>query len=77
MENNIFLIVAGLTQINDRLSKINDRIDEINELQKQMEEDSELSAIDIDEMNGKIARKHQKDTASQVDIKNIFDKFGV
>ena len=77
MENNIFLIAAGLTQINDRLSKINDRIDEINELQKQMEEDSELSAIDIDEMNSKIERKHTKDSEDQIDIKNIFNRFGV
>lgn len=76
LPNHIFLIAAGLTQVNDRIRKINDRIDEINELQKQREEESELGGIDFDEMSSKIERKSTAvDDDGNVDLKGIFGKF--
>lgn len=75
--NNIFLIAAGLTQVNDRIRKINDRIEEINELQKQKEEESELGAIDFDEMSGKIERNTTAKSSENIDLKGIFSKFDV
>lgn len=78
LPNNIFLIAAGLTQVNDRIHKINDRIEEINELQKQKEEESELRAIDFDEVSGKIQRAGNVDKDDEsVDLKGIFGKFGL
>ena len=78
LPNNVFLIAAGLTQVNDRIRKINDRIDEINELQKQREEESELGSIDFEAMSSKIERKEvDPDAGEKVDLKSIFDKFGI
>lgn len=78
LNNNIFLIAAGLTQVNDRIRKINDRIEEINELQKQREEESELNSVDFQAMAGKIERKVVDENSSEnVDLKGIFGKFGV
>lgn len=78
LPNNVFLIAAGLTQVNDRIRKINDRIEEINELQKQREEESELNGVDLDEMSEKIERaKKPEADGENVDLKSIFDKFGI
>lgn len=77
MDNNVFLVVSGLTQVNDRIRKINDKIEEINELQKQREEDSELHAIDMDAMSSKIQRKAKTEASDNVDLKSIFGKFGI
>lgn len=76
LANNIFLIAAGLTQVNDRIRKINDRIEEINEFQNQKEEESELRNIDLEEVSGKIERNKPK-SDGKVDLKNIFSKFDV
>jgi tubulin-like protein CetZ len=78
LANNLFLIAAGLTQINDRIRKINDRIEEINELQKQKQEESELGSVDFDKMSSKIERKKADTNSSEnVDLKGIFGKFGI
>lgn len=78
LPNNVFLIAAGLTQVNDRIRKINDRIDEINELQKQREEESELGNVDFEAMSSKIERKEvDPEAGEKVDLKSIFGKFGV
>lgn len=78
LPNNLFLIAAGLTQVNDRIRKINDRIEEINELQKQREEESELGAVDFEKMSGKIERKVvDTESSENVDLKSIFGKFGI
>lgn len=78
LPNHVFLIAAGLTQVNDRIRKINDRIEEIEELQRQHEEDSELSGINTELLSGKIQRKGSKQAdGKKVDIKNVFEKFGI
>lgn len=78
LENCVFLIAAGLTQINDRIRKINDRIEEINEQQMQREDDSELSDIDLQSLNKKIDRKSATDReGGNVDVRSILGKFGM
>lgn len=77
MPNHIFLIAAGLTQVNDRIRKINDRIDEINEAQRQMEADSELNGVDFDEMSKKIVHKNNENAGSSIDLMSIFNKYNI
>lgn len=77
LPNNVFLIIAGLTAVNDRIRKINDRVEEINELQRQREEDSELNNIDLTSMSQKIERKSDEVKTDNIDIANIFSKFNV
>lgn len=80
LENCVFLVAAGLTQINDRIRRINDRIEEINEQQNQREDDSELTGIDVHGLNAKIDRRKREvvddDEEAEIDIKSIFGKFG-
>lgn len=78
LPNNVFLIVSGLTQVNDRIRKINDRIEEIKEAQKQREEDSELGAVDFQKMTNSIERKKaDENSTDNVDLKSIFSKFDI
>lgn len=75
--NSVYLIVSGLTQVNDRIRKINDRIDEINTRQKQVEDESELNAIDFDAMSSKIERRTVNVTGGSADLRGIFEKFNI
>lgn len=75
LPNSVFLIAAGLTQINDRIRKINNRIEEIQELQNQREEESELGNVDFNKLSSKIERKVKDETTGNVDLMNIFGKF--
>ncbi len=80
MPNNVFLIMSGLSIINDRIAKLSDRIEEIEEKQKIREEENALNGVSVTNLSEKIASKDKtkapKDIQS-VDLKNIFDKFGV
>lgn len=75
LPNNVFLIMAGLTRVNDRVHKINDRIEEIEERQRQLDDDDDaLSDNDIDELNSK--RNYRKSSEnSDVNLQDIFSKF--
>lgn len=76
--NNVMLILAGLSPITDRLDKIKDRIDEIERKSDSLEaSDTALSADDIEKMNSR--RNYRKPAAkdAEVNLKSIFDKFGV
>lgn len=78
LENCVFLVAAGLTQINDRIRKINDRIEEINEQQMQREDDSELSDIDLQSLNKKIDRRSASEReGGNIDVRSILGKFGM
>lgn len=75
IDNNVFLIMAGLTSVNDRINKIKDRIEEIEEAQRAREEDSALSDVDTNDLNSK--RNYRKTNGDdKVDLEGIFDKFG-
>ena len=50
MPNNVFLIMSGMSQVNDRIQKISDRIEEIEERQKIREEESQLDTLGITEL---------------------------
>lgn len=79
MHNNVFLIIAGLSVINDRISKISDRIEEIEEKQKIREEENSLNELGVNELSKKVSSKDKskKTNANNVDIANIFSKFGI
>ena len=79
MPNNVFLIMSGMSQVNDRMQKISDRIEEIEERQKIREEESQLDTLGITELSQKISSKDAKKTldTDKVDLANIFSKFGL
>ena len=77
LPNNVFLILSGLTPVNDKIHKISDRVDEIQEKQKAHEEENALNEIELSKLSGTVASKDTKssDNVSAVDLKSIFDKF--
>lgn len=78
LPNNIFMILSGLTPINDKIQRISDRVDEINEKQKILEDENAMSSINISELSDKISDKDSKQSeASQVDLQSIFNKFNI
>lgn len=78
MPNHVFLIMAGLTKINDRIATINDRIKEINDAQNQREDDDELD-IDLTKVvtEKKAYRESSSTTCPKADVSDIFTAFGV
>lgn len=77
MPNNVFMILSGLTPVNDKINKISDRVDEIQERQKRMEEENALNGIDLDILTNTIERQDTKrSTATEVNLGDIFSKFG-
>ncbi len=77
LPNNAFLIISGLSPINDRIAKINDRIAEIQEAQKRQEDDDELDDDLISSVNSKRVYSEEKTEVEQVDIQGIFSNFGL
>lgn len=79
MPNNVFLIMSGMSQVNDRIQKISDRIEEIEQKQKIREEESQLDTLGINELSQKISAKDAKKTldTDKIDLANIFSKFGL
>lgn len=75
--NNVFFIMSGLSPVNDKINKIKDRIDEIEERQKTLEEDDALTDVSLDELSNKIADKENDVSTENVDIKAIFNDFGL
>jgi cell division GTPase FtsZ len=73
--NNVFLIMSGLTPINDKINLINDRIEDIEERQKTLEEDDALDVNELNALSNKIADKKATNTPDKVEIKDIFAKF--
>lgn len=72
--NNVFLIISGLSPINDRIYKISDIIKEMEEKQRIMEEENALSSVDLKGLTDVIADK-SKDQG-ELNLQNIFDSFG-
>lgn len=76
LPNNVFLILSGLTRVNDKVNKITDRIAEIEDSQKVNDDDDVLSEIDVNALSGMVSSNDLSKTKSEtVDIKGIFDKF--
>ena len=77
MENNVFMILAGLTPVNDKIHKISDRIEDIQEKQKQMEEENALNEIDTSALSDAIDKQDvRKSSAKEVNLGDIFSRFG-
>lgn len=78
LPNNVFLILAGLSKVNDRIRKANDRILEIEDARKQQEDESELD-IDLIGAIKESKQYHNADVDSNenIDIAGIFEDFGV
>ena len=75
MPNNVFLIMSGLSKINDRIRKINDRIEEIEEAQKGNDDDDDaLSEHDVNKLNEKRNYRRSSEN-SDVNLKDIFSRF--
>ena len=75
MENNVFLIMSGLTNINDRINKISDRIEEIEERQNTTKDEDSLDDIDVNNLNSKRSYR-EKNVQDTVDLQGIFSQFG-
>jgi len=75
MDNNVFLILAGLTPINDRIYKISDTVKEIEEKQRIMEEENALNSVNMDALSDKVSDAEKTDYSKDVDISAIFSKF--
>lgn len=75
--NNIFLVLSGLSPINDKIRKIEDRIEEIEEKQRIADEDNSLNDIDMDKLSDKVSDKHTDKGDEGVNIQDIFSSFGI
>lgn len=73
--NNVFLIMSGLTPVNDKINLISDRVEEIEERQKILEAEDALSSVALKDLSSKIADKVEDDDETEVDLKGIFAKF--
>lgn len=77
MSNNVFVIMTGLSAVNDKINVISDRIDEIEEKRKVMESDDALKAISLTQLSDQVSDKKEEKTDDNVNIRGIFDKFGM
>lgn len=75
LPNNVFLIISGLTPVNDKIRKISDRVKEIEERQKSQNEDNALGEIDINELSGKVTDNKAREVNTEINLKDIFGKF--
>lgn len=77
MGNNVFLILGGLSPVNDRVHKIEDQIEEAQNKQNVEDEGNAISNIDVKSLTEKISTDNVAHTPdmSNVDISSIFDKF--
>ena len=75
MPNNVYLIMSGLTPVNDKINLISDRIEEIESRQKTLESEDALSAVGLDALSSKISDNNKVSDATTVDLKDIFGKF--
>lgn len=77
MPNNVFLILSGLSPVNDKIFKINDRIDEIQEKQKIAEEENALKAMDVDGLTDSVSKNDTTKTKQdEIKLSDIFAQFG-
>lgn len=80
LPNNVYLIITGLSPINDRINLIADRIEEIREAQKVDEEASALKDIEIDALKKHIGNdtvRGENKSNTKADLGEIFSKFGI
>lgn len=78
LPNHVFLIMAGLTKINDRIASINERIKEITDAQNQREDDDEMDMSLVTAVNNKKEyRQAAQSDQAKADVSGIFAEFGI
>lgn len=73
--NNVFLILAGLSPINDKILKINDRIAEIEKNQQVLLDDNAIDKENLNALSNKIADTDTVKSEKSVNIQDIFADF--
>lgn len=78
LPNNVFLMLAGLSKVNDRIAMINDRIKAIAEAQNQTEDEDELDPdIVATVTTKKVYREQVSNDQSKADLSGMFEEFGI
>ncbi len=78
LPNHVFLILAGLSKVNDRIAMINDRIHQIIDAQNQKEDDDELDSDLIKAVaDKKTYRPSNANRPGKVDLTGMFTDFGI
>ena len=78
--NSIYLIMSGLSPVNDKIMKINERIEEIEERQRIQMESMALDSDKLGQLGTMIGRNdgRVKDTEhTELNLGDIFGKFGM
>lgn len=79
LPNNVFLVLSGLSPVNDKIHKIEDRVKEIQEKEKENEENA-IESISVSGLSKAISSNdvnlHKSDEVTKVDLKDIFSQFG-
>lgn len=80
MDNNVFILFAGLSSIEDKLSKIIDRTEELRDIRVREKEESVLDSIDTkaicDDMKSGDAKEEDQEM-QKVDVQGVFNEFGI
>lgn len=77
MQNNVFTIYAGLSQINDKIRKITDRIEEIENTKPVDDEENVFNDVDVNAMVDVLNTDDNNtgEVQATVNVKSIFEEF--
>ena len=79
--NSVYLIMTGLSPVNDKITKITERINEIEERQRIQEEASALDTSKIDALSSMVrsntTRDNKDDEGGEMNMDALFSEFGV
>lgn len=79
--NSVYLIMTGLSPVNDKITKITERINEIEERQRIQEEASALDTSKIDALSSMVrsntTRDNKEDEGGEINMDALFSDFGV
>jgi cell division GTPase FtsZ len=79
--NSVYLIMTGLSPVNDKITKITERINEIEERQRIQEEASVLDESKIDTLSNMVrsntTRDNKNEDGGDLNMDDLFNSFGV
>ena len=75
--NSLYLIMTGLSPVNDKINKINERVEEIEERQRIQMEDMALNSEKIGQLGSMISTNdgRKKEKPADLNLDSIFGKF--
>lgn len=75
--NSLYLIMTGLSPVNDKITKINERVEEIEERQRVQMEEMTLDTEKIGKLGNMISTNdgRKKEKPAELDLKEIFGRF--